>query len=53
MIRDKRELAKLKQRQSLSFSYEGKIKEIDHLKSILSKVITNSNCVYNVLYFFS
>ncbi|XP_019863258.1 PREDICTED: gamma-aminobutyric acid type B receptor subunit 2-like [Amphimedon queenslandica] len=37
MMRDKRELEKLKQRQTLSFSYEGKIKEIDHLKSVLSK----------------
>ena len=43
MFKDKRELAKLRQRQSLSFDYEGKMKEIDHLKSVLSKVIITSN----------
>lgn len=41
MAKDKRKIIKLKKRKSLSVDYEDKMKEIMHLRSVLTKVIAS------------
>lgn len=51
MAKDKRKIMKLKKRKSLSVDYEDKMKEIMHLRSVLTKVIASLISLIVVIYY--